>query len=153
MVGGCASNVASTLKNLDCPLDLRVPVGRGPYADIISRTLEQSGYDIQIRDESQDNGYCQALVEATGEGTFITVQGSEGTFKEQCLMWVNVNGLSIVMWIMMWASGDKSAVLIIIMDVINLCNSAYGYWNWRKLSKPNPRNGIHFFIFILHRIP
>ncbi len=85
MVGGCAYNVASTLKNLDCPLDLCVPVGRGPYADIIARTLEQAGYDILIRDESQDNGYCLALVEATGERTFITVQGSEGTFKEEWL--------------------------------------------------------------------
>ncbi len=56
-------------------------------------------------------------------------------YSEQWLMWVIVNALSIVMWIMVWASGDKSAVLIIIMDVINLCNSAYGYWNWRKIAK------------------
>lgn len=56
-------------------------------------------------------------------------------YSEQWLMWVIVNALSILMWVMVWLSGDKSAVLIIIMDVINLCNSAYGYWNWRKIAK------------------
>lgn len=84
-VGGCAYNVASTLRNLGCEHDLCVPVGRGPYADMIRRELEKYGYDILIQDETQDNGYCLALVEADGERTFITVQGSEGTMKEEWL--------------------------------------------------------------------
>lgn len=56
-------------------------------------------------------------------------------YSEQWLMWVIVNALSIVMWIMVLMSGDKSAILIIIMKVVNLCNSSYGYWNWRKIAK------------------
>lgn len=56
-------------------------------------------------------------------------------YSEQWLMWVIVNSLSIVMWIMVLMSGDKSAILIIIMKVVNLCNSSYGYWNWRKIAK------------------
>ncbi|MDD2970729.1 MAG: nicotinamide riboside transporter PnuC [Lachnospiraceae bacterium] len=56
-------------------------------------------------------------------------------YSEQWLMWVIVNALSICMWIMVWMSGDKSALLIIIMKVINLLNSSYGYWNWRKIAK------------------
>lgn len=56
-------------------------------------------------------------------------------YSEQWLMWVVVNALSIVMWIMVLISGDKSAILIIIMKLINLCNSSYGYWNWRKIAK------------------
>ena len=56
-------------------------------------------------------------------------------YSEQWLMWVIVNALSIVMWIMVFMSGDKSAILIIIMKCVNLCNSSYGYWNWRKIAK------------------
>ena len=56
-------------------------------------------------------------------------------YSEQWLMWVIVNALSIVMWIMVFASGDKSALLIIIMKAVNLCNSSYGYFNWRRIAK------------------
>lgn len=56
-------------------------------------------------------------------------------YSEQWLMWVIVNALSIVMWIMVLMSGDKSAILIIIMKIVNLCNSSYGYWNWKKIAK------------------
>lgn len=56
-------------------------------------------------------------------------------YSEQWLMWVIVNALSIAMWIMVLASGDKSAILIILMKVINLLNSSYGYYNWRKIAK------------------
>ena len=56
-------------------------------------------------------------------------------YSEQWLMWVLVNALSIAMWIMVLMSGDKSAILIIIMKTVNLLNSSYGYWNWRKIAK------------------
>lgn len=56
-------------------------------------------------------------------------------YSEQWLMWVIVNALSIVMWIMVFISGDQSAILIIIMKVVNLCNSLYGYYNWRRIAR------------------
>lgn len=55
-------------------------------------------------------------------------------FSEQWLMWVGVNALSIVMWIMVYISGDNSALIIIVMKIINLLNSLYGYYNWKKIS-------------------
>ncbi|MDH2926164.1 nicotinamide mononucleotide transporter [Lonepinella koalarum] len=55
-------------------------------------------------------------------------------YSEQWLMWVVVNVLAVVMWIMIFISGDSSAFLIIIMNVINMINSVYGYFNWRKIS-------------------
>lgn len=82
MIGGCAYNVASTLRNMECDHDLCVPVGTGTYADIITTKLQQIGYNILIKDESMDNGYCLALVEADGERTFITAQGIEGSFRK-----------------------------------------------------------------------
>lgn len=56
-------------------------------------------------------------------------------YSEQWLLWVIVNALSIVMWIMVLMSGDSSALLIIVMKTVNLLNSLYGYRNWRKISK------------------
>ena len=55
-------------------------------------------------------------------------------FSEQWLMWVGVNALSIVMWIMVYVSGDKSALIIIVMKLTNLLNSLYGYYNWKKIA-------------------
>lgn len=83
VIGGCAYNAASTLRNMGCEHDLCVPVGKGPYADIISSELKKYGYDILIKDESKDNGYCLDLVEADGERTFITSQGIEGDFRRK----------------------------------------------------------------------
>lgn len=56
-------------------------------------------------------------------------------YSEQWLMWVIVNALSIVMWIMVFMSGDQSALLIIIMKAVNLCNSSYGYYNWKRIAR------------------
>lgn len=83
IIGGCAYNAASTLRNMGCAHDLCVPVGKGPYADLISAELKKCGYDILVKDESKDNGYCLDLVESDGERTFITAQGIEGDFKRE----------------------------------------------------------------------
>lgn len=85
VIGGCAYNAANTLRNLESAADLCVPVGKGPYADMIRSELERCGYDILIQDDSQDNGYCLDLVEETGERTFITAQGIEGAFQKKWL--------------------------------------------------------------------
>lgn len=86
IVGGCAFNVAKTLKNLDCEHELLVPVGTGIYADMIGAKLEEEGYPILIRD-TKDNGHCLSFVESDGERTFITVQGIEDEYREE---WLNV---------------------------------------------------------------
>lgn len=80
-VGGCAYNVAGTLRGFDVDHDLFVPVGRGMYGDMIAGDLEKLGYRILIREEESDNGYCLCLVEEDGERTFITVKGAEGRFR------------------------------------------------------------------------
>mgnify|MGYP000277741749 FL=1 len=83
VVGGCAYNVANTLRNLHCEHDLCVPVGTGSFADIIRRGMKEKGYEPVIEEPSEDNGYCLSLVEADGERTFITVQGAECHFKKE----------------------------------------------------------------------
>ena len=83
VVGGCAYNVANTLRNLNCEHDLCVPVGTGSFADIIRRGMKEKGYEPVIEETGEDNGYCLSLVEADGERTFITVQGAECHFKKE----------------------------------------------------------------------
>ena len=80
-VGGCAYNVAGTLRGFDADHDLFVPVGRGMYGDMIAGDLEKLGYQILIREDESDNCYCLCLVEEDGERTFITVKGAEGRFR------------------------------------------------------------------------
>lgn len=80
-VGGCAYNVAGTLRGFGVDHDLFVPVGRGMYGDMIAGDLEKLGYQILIREDESDNGYCLCLVEEDGERTFITVKGAEGRFR------------------------------------------------------------------------
>lgn len=90
-IGGCAYNVASTLRNLGCELDLCVPVGNGPYGAMIESVLKENGYDILIKDENRDNGYCMCMVEDNGERTFVTYQGIEGNFRQEWFKTLEMN--------------------------------------------------------------
>lgn len=56
-------------------------------------------------------------------------------YSEQWMMWVLVNAAEIVMWVMVLLAGGSVAVLIILMKVINLLNSCYGYFNWKQIAK------------------
>lgn len=77
--GGLNSMVAAHRDGLEvvyCGL-----VGTGPFANIISTTLASLGIESYFPvDPDKDNGYCVALVEASGERTFITHVGVEGDF-------------------------------------------------------------------------
>ena len=55
VVGGCAYNVANTLRNLNCEHDLCVPVGSGSFADIIRRGMKEKGYEPLIEEQGEDN--------------------------------------------------------------------------------------------------
>ena len=106
VVGGCAYNVANTLRNLKCEHDLCVPVGSGSFADIIRRGMKEKGYEPMITaiesetmenlfalkpilhiNEAEAKGYTQqenveeavrALYEKSGNLVFVTL-GAEGT--------------------------------------------------------------------------
>lgn len=90
VVGGCAYNVSNTLRNFDIDHDLFVPVGNGPFADIIRSQLNEIGYKVFVDDENEDNGYCLSLIEADGERTFITVEGVECNYKEEWFEGINI---------------------------------------------------------------
>lgn len=118
VVGGCAFNVASTLRNLHVPHDLCVPIGSGPHAEIIEHALIDKGYPILIKEQSQDNGYCITLIEASGERTFITVQGAECSFQSDWFKDIDLSSYDMIYIVGYQAVGDSGKV---IADW--LCNS------------------------------
>ena len=110
-VGGCAYNVANILNNLEVAHDLVVPVGCGMYGHTMEKDLLNNGYEIFIKDENTDNGYCLCLVENSGERTFITVQGTECEFKKEWLDKLDTNKYNKV-YISGYELEGKSGVVI-----------------------------------------
>lgn len=56
-------------------------------------------------------------------------------YSEQWVMWIVVNIVSVVLWVMALVQGDSSAVTMLVMWSAYLFNSTYGYINWRKMAK------------------
>lgn len=112
MVGGCAYNVAATLRNLSCEHDLCVPVGEGAHADIIKKELQKREYPILIHDKEKDNGFCFCLVEKSGERTFITAQGIEGEFRKEWIENIDMSGYKNVYLAGYQACGENGKVMV-----------------------------------------
>ena len=53
-------------------------------------------------------------------------------YAEQWLLWIIVNIVSVIMWILLIGK-DSSAVTMVVMWIAYLFNSIYGYYNWKKL--------------------
>ncbi|MDO5147485.1 MAG: nicotinamide riboside transporter PnuC [Eubacteriales bacterium] len=56
-------------------------------------------------------------------------------YSEQWLMWIVVNVVSVVLWVMALINGDSGAVTLVVMWTAYVFNSIYGYINWRKMEK------------------
>ena len=57
------------------------------------------------------------------------------TYMEQWTLWVVVNIISIIMWIVAFAKGEAHSMLMVIMWLFYLANSINGWISWLKLSK------------------
>ncbi|OOB77770.1 MAG: nicotinamide mononucleotide transporter PnuC [Epulopiscium sp. Nuni2H_MBin003] len=55
-------------------------------------------------------------------------------YSEQWILWIIVNIISIIMWVMLFMENDPSAVTMITMWSAYLINAFYGYFNWRKIA-------------------
>lgn len=76
-VGGCALNIAITLKRLGIESLNALPLGKGNWATLIESAMAEKGVNSVLRNDSGDNGWCMALVEPDGERTFVSVSGVE----------------------------------------------------------------------------
>jgi nicotinamide mononucleotide transporter len=55
-------------------------------------------------------------------------------YAEQWLLWIIVNVVSLVMWILLLGK-DPSAITMVVMWIAYLFNALYGYYNWKKLAR------------------
>lgn len=58
-------------------------------------------------------------------------------FTEQWILWIVVNTLSIILWVVTLVKTGGSDYAMITMWTAYLINSIYGYVNWRRISKNN----------------
>lgn len=56
-------------------------------------------------------------------------------YREQWILWIIVNILTISLWITMYFQHDKTSLPLLVMYIMYLCNAIYGYYNWIKLAK------------------
>lgn len=81
-VGGCAINVATTIRNLGGTPHIVSQIGDDQWGNEISEYLDTHGFfkdAIQV-DANKKTGYCISLVESSGERTFMTLKGCESEF-------------------------------------------------------------------------
>lgn len=76
-IGGCAFNVLRALVRLQIPVINGIRVGNGQWGQRVCQALTELGIPPMLTSETQDNGWCFALAEASGERTFISIPGCE----------------------------------------------------------------------------
>ncbi len=54
-------------------------------------------------------------------------------YTEQWALWIVVNALSVIMWIVAFLRGDAHSMLMVIMWVFYLVNSINGWYTWAHL--------------------
>jgi sugar/nucleoside kinase (ribokinase family) len=89
-IGGCALNVASTLRSLDFTSTNAFLIGSGMGNNEINGFLKCRGIESNLASIEGDNGWCLALVEPDGERTFVTVSGVENNWTEDILQQVKI---------------------------------------------------------------
>ena len=86
-VGGCAINVAMTLKNLGLIPHVVSVIGADDRGKEIYEYLRNQGLSreaIQVNPKKK-SGYCISLVENSGERTFLTFKGCESGFYTEMI--------------------------------------------------------------------
>ena len=54
-------------------------------------------------------------------------------YREQWVLWIVVNILTISLWAAMWLHHGETSLPLLVMYGMYLCNSLYGYYNWTQL--------------------
>lgn len=60
-------------------------------------------------------------------------------YREQWVLWILVNILTIALWAGMWLHHGETSLPLLVMYCMYLCNSIYGYYNWTRLVRRHQR--------------
>ncbi len=60
-------------------------------------------------------------------------------YREQWILWILVNILTIALWTGMWLHHGETSLPLLLMYCMYLCNSVYGYYNWNRLVRQHQR--------------
>ncbi len=58
-------------------------------------------------------------------------------YKEQWALYMLLNVISVIMWVLRWMAEGMAGDLMILMWSMYLANSIFGYWRWSKGIKAN----------------
>lgn len=95
-VGGCALNIAISIKRLGLESVNALPLGNGKWAELIRHAMNEKGLQSSLSDPSGDNGWCLALVEPDGERTFLSVSGVENHWTQETLNQLSIHDDAII---------------------------------------------------------
>lgn len=95
-IGGCAFNIARVLRKLELNLINGISVGNDSWGRLVEKEMKNLDLPILLRHENRDNGWCLALVEPSGERSFITIGGCETDWEHIDLSKLPVLNDSIV---------------------------------------------------------
>ncbi|WP_235424638.1 nicotinamide riboside transporter PnuC [Chelonobacter oris] len=56
-------------------------------------------------------------------------------YREQWALWIIVNLLTISLWTAMWIKNGETSLPLLVMYIMYLWNSIYGYHNWARMVK------------------
>jgi ribokinase len=86
-VGGCAINVAQTLKNMGMDPYVVSAIGGDTRGNMIMKYLKDEKFhtDCIKQLEEEDTGYCATILEDGGERTFLTYKGCESFFSTKMI--------------------------------------------------------------------
>lgn len=86
-VGGCAINVANTLKNLGLNPYIVSAIGDDFNGEQISKYILDQGFDLRcIKNfKGKESGYCITILDDKRERTFLTYKGCEGIFEPEMI--------------------------------------------------------------------
>lgn len=93
-LGGCACNVFGAMRRCGSRPLLAVPIGTGPFAQMVREALPSE--DVILFSGTEENGCCYCFVEPDGERTFLSVRGAEYRYRSEWLRSLPVAGFKQV---------------------------------------------------------
>lgn len=95
-IGGCAFNIALCLQRLGINADNALPIGNGKWANEVKQLLAHQNIDSKLVNHDYDNGWCMALVEPSGERTFLTIEGAENQWSVELLSQIRLENEALI---------------------------------------------------------